>query len=87
MDTEVIKYVQVPNWMDCIVTCLLHENISCTSVNFRKTGCGEKENCELLKAMDTEQSLQTNKNFNHYKLLNKKEVSTRKSWKLGIFRS
>ena len=82
-----IKYVQVQNWMDCIVTCLLHENISCTSVNFRKTDCGEKENCELLKAMDTRQSLQTNKNFNHYKLLNKKEVSTRKSWKLGIFRS
>ena len=73
-----IKYVQVQSWIDCIATCILHKNILCRSVNFRKTGCGEKGICELLKTIDAG-SLKKNNSFDHYILLNTEAVSTQRS--------
>ena len=81
LDAEVIKRVRVQSWMDCITTCILHKNISCRSVNYRKTGCDTKENCELLQSTHSEASsgsLKKNESFDHYILLNPVIVSTRR---------
>ena len=78
LDADVIKYVRVQSWMDCITTCIIHENISCRAVNFRKTGCDNKENCELLQTILSEASsgsLKENESFDHYILLRPVNVS------------
>ena len=71
LDAQIIKYVQVETWIDCLTTCLLHKNISCRSVNFRKTCCEENGNCELLETIDAAGSinLKQNESFDHYILV------------------
>lgn len=88
LDAKVRKYVQAQSWMDCITKCILHENISSRSVNFRKTGCGENKNCELLKTIDPEEppgSLKKNESFDHYILLKTDIVSTLSSQKMFVY--
>ena len=56
--------------------CMLQEK--CRSANFRKS-CGGEENCELLKAVHSEEpaeSLKKDENFDYYILLQPERVST-----------
>ena len=56
--------------------CMLQEK--CRSANFRKS-CGGEENCELLKAVHSEEpaeSLKKDDNFDYYILLQPERVST-----------
>ncbi len=78
LDTKVIKYVHAESGVDCIIQCMLQDK-SCRSANFRKTvTCGGNENCELLKAVDSEEpgSLKQDENFDYYILLEPDRVST-----------
>ena len=54
------------------------KNESCRSANFRKTdNCQGQENCELLKAVDSEEpeNLKEDNNFDYYILLQPHRVS------------
>ncbi|CAB3993826.1 Hypothetical predicted protein [Paramuricea clavata] len=72
LDTTVIKYVHAKSGVDCILQCMLQDK-SCRSANFRKTPTsGGKQNCELLKTVDSEEppgKLENDQNFDYYKLL------------------
>ena len=73
-----IKYVHAESGVDCIMQCVLQDK-SCRSTNFRKTATsGGKENCELLKTVDSEEdpgSLKRNENFDYYIILSSERVS------------
>ena len=59
--------------------CAVLQNTSCRYANYNKTATsGEEENCELLQIVDSEkyaESLNKNKNFDHYIILSLKTVS------------
>ena len=77
LNTTVIKYVHAKSGVDCIIQCML-KNESCRSANFRKTdNCQGQENCELLKAVDSEEpeNLKKDDNFDYYILLQPHRVS------------
>jgi hypothetical protein len=75
----VIQYVQANSGVDCIMQCVVQDK-SCRSANFRKMPSGgEKENCELLKTIDSDEptgSLKNDENFDYYVLLQPDRVST-----------
>ena len=77
LNTTVINYVHATSGVDCIMQCLL-KNESCRSANFRKTdNCEGYENCELLKAVDSDEpeNLKKDDNFDYYILLQPHRVS------------
>ena len=77
LNTTVINYVHATSGVDCIMQCLL-KNESCRSANFRKTdNCEGFENCELLKAVDSDEpeNLKKDDNFDYYILLQPHRVS------------
>ncbi len=72
-----MEYVHAQSEVDCILQCLL-QNKSCRSVNFRKSSANDRyENCELLNAVDSEESefLYKNAQYDYYKLLQPNRVS------------
>ena len=73
------QYVDAKSGLDCIMQCVVQDT-SCRSVNFRKTPTrGGKENCELLKTIDSEEptgSLKRDESVEYYILLQPDRVST-----------
>ena len=76
LNTTVIQYVQANTGMECILECVL-KNELCRSINFRKN-TNYDNNCEFLKDVDSEvpkDLLLKNESFDYYILLEPKRVS------------